>query len=111
MLDAYMIKNGKFIKINDKVNVSELMQAIYEMFKYQMGLKKIDFKIVIKKHVPKMVHSDKRRLMQVIINLTQNALKFTNKGSIIITVDFVRLAVDYLEFSVKDTGIGIRKID
>lgn len=111
MLDAYMIKNGKFVKILEQINISEVMRAIYDMFKFQMNMKQIDFKIIIKKQVPKIVKSDKRRMMQVIINLTQNALKFTSKGSIIINVDFVRLAVDYLEFSVKDTGIGIRRID
>lgn len=78
MLDAYMIKNGKFVKILEKIDIAEVMKTVYDMFQFQMSLKQIDFKIVINKHVPKTVQSDKRRIMQVIINLTQNALKFTS---------------------------------
>lgn len=58
--------------------------------------------------VPHVVVSDERRLKQVIINLLSNALKFTNEGSIVIECEFSNM---FLNFSIIDTGIGIRKAD
>ena len=88
MLDVYMLKNGKFHKIQDEVRIEELMANVYEMFCSQMNQKGVKFEIKIFENVPKVFTSDKRRMMQVIINLTQNALKFTNNGSLTIEVHF-----------------------
>lgn len=55
-----------------------------------MSQKGIDFHVKIQKHVPTQFKSDKRRMMQVIINLIQNAFKFTNKGAIVIDVQFTQ---------------------
>lgn len=78
MLDVYMLKNGKFSKIQGEVKTEQLMANIYDMFSIQMNQKQIKFQIIINKNVPRIFTSDERRMMQVIINLTQNALKFTN---------------------------------
>lgn len=51
-----------------------------------------------------MIYSDENRVMQVILGLQSNALKFTEKGSVQIKVEIVG---EYLKISVIDTGIGI----
>ena len=75
-----------------------------------MSQKGVDFTIRIFENVPLIFKSDQRRMMQVIINLMQNALKFTTNGSISIEVRF-ELKTKLFMISVHDTGIGIRKCD
>ena len=53
------------------------------------------------------LHTDTNRLMQVLINLVNNAIKFTSKGSI--EIGYTLYNNDFVEFYVKDTGIGISK--
>lgn len=52
MLDVYMIKNGKFQKINEKFFLKNLMMEIYEMFSLQTKEKGLEFKIKFGKNVP-----------------------------------------------------------
>jgi len=56
-----------------------------------------------------MVYSDEQRLLQVILNLQSNAIKFTSKGSVEIRVSIT--TTNYLEVKIIDTGIGIKLED
>lgn len=60
-----------------------------------------------------LIHCDESRIMQVLFNLQQNALKFTKKGKVKIIIQIVTQEDDerYLQISVVDTGIGIDKKD
>ena len=62
------------------------------------------------KNCPYGVSTDMRRLKQILINLTSNAMKFTTDGTITIDVDFDP-ENNKLFFSVIDTGIGIKRND
>ena len=58
-----------------------------------------------------MIKTDLKRYKQVLFNLIGNAIKFTFKGSITMTIDFItgnNLDNNYLLTEVKDTGIGIK---
>jgi len=63
--------------------------------------------------IPDYLIGDKLRLEQIIINLVSNALKFTNNGEVIISVNLVKVEnkSHYLEFKIKDNGIGIADLD
>ena len=55
-----------------------------------------------------MIETDEQRVMQVLLCLQSNAIKFTQKGSITIQVEIIQVEdQEYLEISVIDTGIGI----
>ena len=110
MLDVYMLKNGKFQKIEENVIIERMMKAVYDMFNLQMVAKKINFRSTHAAEIPDMVVSDERRLKQVLINLISNALKFTQKGSIMVKTAFDPGA-KLLKIDVIDTGIGIKKND
>ena len=59
-----------------------------------------------------LVVSDEQRIIQVVLNLLSNALKFTSKvGKIIIVCSLVRENDHFLQISVEDTGIGISEED
>ena len=59
-----------------------------------------------------MVRTDEQRVMQVLLGLQSNALKFTTSGSVTIIVEIEkRDGSQYLKISVKDTGIGIPEKD
>lgn len=63
--------------------------------------------LLCEKGLPKCIlYTDKNRLMQVITNFLNNAMKFTEKGSITIGYDYIA-ETSLLKFYVKDTGIGI----
>ena len=78
MLDVYMLKNGKFQKIEEQVIVRKLMKTVFDMFYEQMVAKNLQFNIIHTTDMPDMIVSDDRRLKQVLINLVSNALKFTS---------------------------------
>jgi signal transduction histidine kinase len=60
-------------------------------------------------HVPTVLIGDPLRLGQILINLTNNAVKFTEKGEIVVQIELLERVQDeaILSFSVRDTGIGM----
>lgn len=72
--------------------------------------KGLDLVVAVRDDVPQHVRGDPRRLRQVIVNLVSNAVKFTEEGTVTVTVEQESSAAgpDLLRFSVADTGIGIR---
>jgi len=80
------------------------------MFEFQCQQKKLDFKLDIDPSTPRFILTDKNRLSQIFINLVGNALKFTSEGGIKISCN--KSTVEgYVDFSIKDTGIGIKESD
>lgn len=74
-----------------------------------MKLKHIEFKVAIDTKTPRYVISDKTKFHRILLNLLGNAIKFTEKGYVMIQVKFLGKQNDeaLLEISVEDTGIGI----
>lgn len=68
--------------------------------------KELDFDVQFHFPLPNTIVTDPTRLRQILFNLTNNALKFTSKGSISLSVEAIS---NNLVISVKDTGIGIKK--
>ncbi|WP_408070519.1 ATP-binding protein [Butyrivibrio sp. JL13D10] len=90
--------------INDLVNTAYM--RIY-------GNKNIELKTNISTDIPCMLLGDEIRIKQCAMNVITNAIKYTNEGSVTISIDFKKVDDEniLLRFSVKDTGIGIRKED
>eukprot|EP01022_Parablepharisma_sp_SALTPOND_P014616 TRINITY_DN2001_c2_g1_i1.p1 TRINITY_DN2001_c2_g1~~TRINITY_DN2001_c2_g1_i1.p1 ORF type:complete len:789 (-),score=34.14 TRINITY_DN2001_c2_g1_i1:369-2633(-) len=87
--------------------------AVYEciqMFKRSFERKGVKLEIEVKLETPESIASDKRRYMQILINLLDNALKFTNRGEVYISVGYEK-ENDSLWTTVKDTGYGIKQED
>ncbi|MBN2523143.1 MAG: response regulator [Bacteroidales bacterium] len=74
--------------------------------------KKINFKINIDRSIRSLVvKTDEMRLKQILSNLINNAIKFTDEGYIEVGCHISKENANYLEFFIKDTGIGIKKED
>ncbi|HEY2913311.1 MAG TPA: PAS domain S-box protein [Candidatus Angelobacter sp.] len=86
-------------------SVKEVVRATVKDFSVQARNKQLSLQCDFSTDLPEMAIGDPGRLRQILMNLVGNALKFTNKGEILVRV--MRLHEDTLQFSVSDTGIGI----
>lgn len=112
ILDLSKMEGGTF-KINmEKFSVEELVNEVFDIFYFQCLLKKIKLELKVAQNVRGITaYSDKGRIKQVLLNLLSNSFKFTFKGGIKISVKLVKEEKVYIVFSVRDTGIGVKKED
>lgn len=109
ILDLSKIDAGQ-MQINEfPFSIYEIAKRIEETAEILIHKKKknLTIHISVDSHLPKMMLGDEFRILQVILNLVNNAIKFTEKGKI--TVSFNGLPNDLIEISVHDTGKGIKK--
>ena len=93
------------------VEISALLNDTCEIFRQPTYEKKLSLSCVISKNVPSHIHSDSLRLKQVLMNLVNNAVKFTQVGEVELGCEDVGERDDRItmKFWVRDTGIGIDK--
>lgn len=111
ILDFSKIEANKLILENIEFNLQELIEEIIDLMSFDTEQKHLELICGISPLVPTIVKGDPGRLKQILINLISNAIKFTPKGEINVFADFIeeKQEIILLEFSVKDTGIGIKK--
>ncbi|NHM08239.1 PAS domain S-box protein [Flavobacterium sp. CYK-4] len=111
ILDFSKIESGKLELNIEKYNIVDLSHQVIELIKYDSNLKHIELVVDIDEAVPQYIYIDYIRLKQVLINLLSNAVKFTEKGKIEFSILVIRKTAHtaMFRFSVKDTGIGIKK--
>ncbi|WP_051278724.1 hybrid sensor histidine kinase/response regulator [Solimonas flava] len=108
MLDISKIESGQLRLKRDDVRLPEFLEQIVDMFRLQASAKGIDFRYERPAWLPPLVHTDQKRLRQILINLLSNAIKFTDRGYASLTV---RYRTQVAEFEIADSGIGIRPQD
>lgn len=109
ILDFSKIEAGKMDLEEVNFDLYHMVNDISDLFVEQINSSKTELVIDISPDVPKRVIADPLRLRQVLVNLTANAVKFTNEGEITISVSVERSQPRSIEllFAIKDTGIGI----
>jgi CheY-like chemotaxis protein len=109
ILDFSKIEQGKMTLEKMKFNLREGVNEAITLLKPIANKKRLYLKQIVKPDVPEMVIGDKKRLVQVLLNLINNAIKFTLEGGVELNVSVSRSVGDKTEllFKVKDTGIGI----
>ena len=112
VLDFTKIESGKMeIKDSDFL-MSDMLYDVISLINERVEEKNLELKVEIGEDVPNKLISDEFRIRQIIINLLNNAVKYTEKGSVTLRVDGESLDDKYrLSLLVKDTGKGIRKED
>ncbi|MCR5098333.1 MAG: response regulator [Lachnospiraceae bacterium] len=113
ILDFSKIEAGKMEITNTKYSLSSVLFDVCAIVKERAVEKGLDFDVRIHDGVPDGQFSDEFRIRQILINYTNNAIKYTDKGSVTLTVGGTYENDDTyrLKLSVKDTGRGIKKED
>jgi len=104
ILDFSKIEAGKVTYEKIRFSPHKLFNDVNNIFAIQAQKKDVSFNIKIFESVPDFVFGDEQRIHQVVLNIVNNAVKFTKKGSIEVSCDY-RGGTAYIE--VFDTGIGI----
>lgn len=111
VLDITKIEAGKLDIRNEPFLIRELVNKIYNVEKFKMEEKNLDFVLEISPEIPEVLIGDELRLTQVLLNLLNNAVKFTHKGQVSFFVkkdcENGKNNTDCIVFSIKDSGIGI----
>lgn len=111
VLDFSKIEANKIILEDVAFDLYEVLNNTSNSIRDKAVEKGIIFFVSISSDVPQMIQGDSLRLNQVLLNLANNAIKFTQKGEVSITVTLDNKIEDnlVLKFVVKDTGIGMTK--
>lgn len=109
ILDFSKIEAGRVALENIPIDLRGILSEVHSSFAAQADRKQINLSIEVDPAVPARTMGDPTRLRQVLTNLVSNALKFTERGHVLIALRHVSSAQgrSRLRFEVQDTGIGI----
>lgn len=110
VLDISKIESGRIEIITSSYDISSLINDCYNMAAARARGKELQIIVNCDENIPRLLSGDETHIRQVIVNLLTNAVKYTNEGSVTMTVGGEFSDDEYiLDVSVKDTGIGIAK--
>ncbi len=108
ILDISKIEAGKMKIEMIEFCPGEIINSVVTLMQPMAEDKGLEFKVIHKSALPGTIHSDPIRLRQCLLNLLNNAIKFTERGFVKLSVNFYEDDDDtWLEFVVADSGIGI----
>ncbi|WP_076539923.1 response regulator [Shewanella sp. UCD-KL21] len=109
ILDFSKIEAGKLALENIELDIEAVLHNVNNLIGIKVADKGLELLFDIDNTIPKNLLGDPLRLGQVLINLANNAVKFTERGNIIIAVKLERLTSQqaFIRFSVTDSGIGM----
>ncbi len=107
ILDMSKIEAGRMTLEPVNFDLLSTLDSVEEMFRAQTEKKGLEFTILRDGELPQYICTDERKLRQTLINLLSNALKFTNKGGIVLHVLLDKERDNTISFGVEDTGPGI----
>ena len=108
ILDMSKLESGKFSADFIPFDIRSVVDPLYTSYLLRTDEKGISFNIDYPKDMPRWVFGDPTRLGQILNNLISNAIKFTDKGSVSLKINFEKKGkLNDFCFSVTDTGIGI----
>ncbi|MBQ7358584.1 MAG: response regulator [Lachnospiraceae bacterium] len=113
ILDISKLESGKAEVVNVEYYSDRLLSDIYLIIDTLAKKKGLDFSITLDPDVPLKLLGDKVRIRSILINLLNNAVKYTKRGKVGMHIGILERTGDKIKFEVKvsDTGIGIRKED
>ena len=113
ILDLSKIEAGKMELKSEPVKLVEIFEKVYDLYSQQASQNQTNLYYHLDEKLPEYVLTDETRLIQVISNLTSNAIKFSNKGTINLSIKVSKFTGSKVEFriAVKDSGIGIHPND
>ena len=114
ILDITKIEAGKLSVISAEYDVSTVIKDVVNMISFKAKMKELEFAVVIDERIPKKLIGDDIRLRQILVNLLNNAVKYTQKGTVTLEIHLRQAQTDNqarVFFCISDTGIGIKQED
>lgn len=113
ILDISKIESGKMELVPGKYYMSVLLKDVSLIITAQAMAKGLSFQMKVDNTIPNRLYGDKVRIRGILINILNNAVKYTKEGSVTFEVSVIEKNAEKvkLEFKVSDTGVGIRPED
>lgn len=113
ILDQSKLEAGKMEIVEDAYELLPLVDDVQMIMEERIGKKPIHLMVQMDDRLPKVLVGDALRIRQILINLMNNAVKFTDSGYILLSAQIMEeLPESYrIRFGVKDSGQGIREED
>lgn len=109
ILDISKIEAGKLKVQKASFQLTEIKEVVHNLFNHKASQKGVKLLVDIDENLPDTLYGDRSRLVQVLNNLVNNALKFTDEGHVKVSLEKKEESAEeiLLQGSVEDTGIGI----
>lgn len=112
ILDFSKMESGKLQIVENEYELLNMIKEVGNLVQGKVKDKGLALVIRVNPDIPRTLYGDEIRIKQVLINLVNNAVKFTDEGTITINVDCVtEQDTILLKVSIKDTGVGIKEED
>ncbi|MCR4907404.1 MAG: response regulator [Lachnospiraceae bacterium] len=109
ILDFSKIESGRLDVVNAEYQLSSLLNDVNNLIRVKTDQKGIEFKMEVSPELPEIMYGDRLRVQQIMVNLLNNAVKYTDKGKVTFSIEPIRLMTDEadIKITVADTGRGI----
>ncbi len=112
ILDFSKIEAGKMEITEADYHFSSLINDVVTMIQMKAEQKKLDFHVHVDESIPNVLYGDEGRINQIMLNLLNNAVKYTKEGSVTLNIQGIHEEDNFsLNIEVIDTGIGIKEDD
>lgn len=110
ILDLSRIESGKMEIIPVDFDIRDVIGEIYSFTKDKASDKGLEYHLDVSSEIPRCINGDEIRISQIVLNLINNAIKYTQKGYIKLSVSF-DVQYSLLQIIVEDSGMGIKDED
>ncbi len=113
LLDMSKVESGRMHLVEQEYDVQDQLRSIVSMIRVRSTQKELSFDVDVDEIMPRRLYGDAGKIKQILLNLLTNAVKYTDVGGFVLTVDMTQRQDDIcdIRFSVKDTGIGVKEED
>lgn len=108
LLDISRMEQGRMNYLFENINIEDLARDVVDELVETAKIKNLDLRFIKTKSAVSKIVADEQKIRQVFMNLVDNAIKYTEKGSIEVKLEKKK---DSVLFSVKDTGLGVKPED
>ncbi len=112
ILDLSKIESGSFEIIPVEYDTASTLNDVLNMTRVKAVKKGLEFNFNVSEDLPSMLYGDEIRIKQILLNIINNAVKYTNTGSVDVDI-YAKNKLNFTDLTVrvKDTGIGIKEED